>query len=85
MGYCAGGFALLAADTTLRVYKDSFHASIPFSKPCKKNGISNDSSQNTSSLKTYPPIIQTKNRHAVFLLKAAMPGIQCEQFCSFIV
>jgi hypothetical protein len=36
MGYCTGGFALLAADTTFRVYKDSFHASIPFSKPCKK-------------------------------------------------
>jgi hypothetical protein len=55
MGYCAGRFALFTANTTFRVYKDSFHAGIPFSKPCEKNGISIDVSQNTSSLKTYPP------------------------------
>ena len=34
MGYCAGRFALLAANAAFRMYKDSFHANIPFSKPC---------------------------------------------------
>ena len=37
MGYGAGGFALLAADAAFRMYKDSFHANIPFSKPRKGN------------------------------------------------
>jgi hypothetical protein len=39
MGYSAGSFALFAADTTFRVHKDSFHANIPFSKPCEKDGF----------------------------------------------
>jgi hypothetical protein len=37
MGYRAGRFALLAANATLRVYKDSFHVYFPFSKPNKRD------------------------------------------------
>lgn len=37
MGYRASSFALLAANATFRVYKDSFHVNIPFSKPYKRD------------------------------------------------
>ena len=33
MGNCTSGFTLFAADAALGMYKDSFHAEIPFSKP----------------------------------------------------
>ena len=71
MGYCAGGFALFAADAAFRMYKDSFHANIPFSKPChvgKKKKL--DVQVHLLSKRNYP--IFPKHTDMIVLLKATM-------------
>jgi hypothetical protein len=59
MDYRAGGFTLLAAYATFRMYKDSFHPQIPFSKPSERRRNSRLCFRNTSSLETsFPPFPQ---------------------------
>ncbi len=55
MGHGAGGFALLAANATFRVYKDSFHPQ--FLSPSRMKGMEIEALffRNTSSLETLSP------------------------------
>jgi hypothetical protein len=55
MGYCAGGFALLAANATFRIYKDSFHPQFLSRSRVKGTEIEALCFQNTSSLETLFP------------------------------